>query len=617
MGERYKKRFYLTRRLYSSGAPVIVESGALLYDARSNDALCQLVFRNIQDKPIKAFRAVVQCLDSAGEPLEKPVDHRYLDLDLKREEETGRESAIVLPNPEARSFSVRLSQVSFADGEVWTDEGAEWSPLPEPAELEDFCGSDEKTQKFRKRFGSDRREAPMETEELWFCACGAVNSMEEPRCHRCRCRRSALMSWSADYRGPEARDAAPDLIDEADEPGEQPLPRRMKRLIALAAGLFLLVGLIAVLVLPKAGRSEAPTAAPVAAIAAVPTADPREDAYNQAAALMDDGEYEQAEAAFLALGDYLDSAKQAQICRETLTFLQSSRLQEDYDAASALLESGSYSQARSAFLALGDYADSVELAQEAIYRKARALTQFVTEHDVKGVRAMLTTDPEAESLFFLPRERALALGSQGIHDLQVACGGDAFRFVTGDDPTVELVLLEDAVASLYSSLGDYKDSAEMAQRLPVMADRSDEFFALCQAGDLPAAKEWLDNYPGEFPERELWLERLDHYLPFCGDWELAEGDSTLLPLLADGEGRCVRVRCLVILDGEEAILRFLLNEEDETGPELRAEMDELRFHLKDGDLYYLALLTNVGNLSVAKYTNGNVVSGVVYTAATQ
>ena len=85
MSERYKKRYYLAHRLYASGAPVLIESGALLYDASSNAALCQLVFRNIQDKPIKALRAVVQCLDSRGEALEKPVDHRYLDLELKRE----------------------------------------------------------------------------------------------------------------------------------------------------------------------------------------------------------------------------------------------------------------------------------------------------------------------------------------------------------------------------------------------------------------------------------------------------------------------------------------------------------------------------------------------------
>ena len=190
MSERYKKRFYLAHRLYASGAPVLIESGSLLYDASSNAALCQLVFRNIQDKPIKALRAVVQCLDSRGEALEKPVDHRYLELELKREEETGRESAIVLPSAEARAFSVRLSQVSFADGEVWTDEDVEWSPLPEPPELEDFCGSAGKAESFRRRFGPDCREAPLVTEELWFCVCGAVNRSEEPRCHRCRRRRS-------------------------------------------------------------------------------------------------------------------------------------------------------------------------------------------------------------------------------------------------------------------------------------------------------------------------------------------------------------------------------------------------------------------------------------------
>lgn len=598
MSERYKKRYHLAHRLYASGAPVLIESGSLLYDASSNAALCQLVFRNIQEKPIKALRAVVQCLDSRGEAMEKPVDHRYLNLDLKREQETGRDSAIVLPSAEARAFSVRLSQVSFADGEVWTDEDVEWSPLPEPPEPEEFCGSSQQAEKFRKRFGADCRVAPLVTEELWFCVCGAVNRMEELRCHRCRRRRSVLMSWSADGENPEPREDAEDdegtgaLLRNA-------LSRRAKLLLGIAAGLILAGGITAALLLPK-------TQPPA------PPPDERAEKYADAEALLEAGDYEGAASAFLLLGDYGDSAERVAACQAALESLHTSQLQAEYDAATALLETGCYRRARAAFLALGDFEDSEAMAREALYRKAQALFRFVTEHDVRGVYAALCTEPDAEDLFYLPRDRALALGSQGISDLQAACGQDPFRFVTQDGSDRELLLLEDALAELFGSLGDYKDSAAQAVLLPTLADRSEAFFALCEAGDLAAARDWLDSYSGPFEDLELWQARLDEYLPFCGDWMLVDGDPTLLPMMEGTEENCMAVRCVVSLREDEVVLRLLLHPEDSQGPELVAEMDADRFYLEQGDVQYMALITGVGNLSVAKYTGSFVISGVNY-----
>ena len=69
MSERYKKLYHLEHRLYAPGAPVLIEAGSLLLDQPSNSMLCQLCIRNIQSRPIKAMRAVVQMLDSRGNPL--------------------------------------------------------------------------------------------------------------------------------------------------------------------------------------------------------------------------------------------------------------------------------------------------------------------------------------------------------------------------------------------------------------------------------------------------------------------------------------------------------------------------------------------------------------------
>ena len=225
MSERYKKLYHLEHRLYASQAPVLIESGALLLEQRSNAMLCQLCFLNIQDRPIKSLRAQVQMLDAHGEPLGKVVDHRYLDLDLKREEECGRDSAIVLPSDRAASFTVRITQVSFADGEVWADEDAVWAELPRQLLLDQAYEDANERERFLRRFGRDSLYLPLRTEELWFCTCGAVNHNLDKRCHRCRRRRSTLL-------GREAAAPAPELLEETSvldrKPKLAPLPRRKR-----------------------------------------------------------------------------------------------------------------------------------------------------------------------------------------------------------------------------------------------------------------------------------------------------------------------------------------------------------------------------------------------------
>ena len=327
MSERYKKLYHLEHRLYASHAPVLIESGALLLEQQSSVMLCQLCFRNVQDQPIKSLRAVVQLLDARGKPLGNPVDHRYTDLELKREETCGRDSAIVLPACQAASFRVQVAQVSLADGQLWSDEEARWLPLPDQLSLEDEQADPDEVKRCRRRFGSDSAFLPVGGEELWFCVCGAVNAREESRCHRCRRRRSSLLGERV--AAPSAEDREEASLRSWQEPAERK-PRRKGGLIVVSA--LVLLGLLALLLLPRIrsgleGRE-------LRAQAALPSEepaqerDPRQDAYERALALQEKadyapledapGLYEQAILAFEDLGDYEDSAQRAEQCRREL-----------------------------------------------------------------------------------------------------------------------------------------------------------------------------------------------------------------------------------------------------------------------------------------------------------
>ncbi|MDR1714101.1 MAG: hypothetical protein LBR39_08140 [Coriobacteriales bacterium] len=79
------------------------------------------------------------------------------------------------------------------------------------------------------------------------------------------------------------------------------------------------------------------------------------NAYKDAVALMDAGEYKKAKAAFKELGDYKDSADLAKQAQQYL----------DYQSAEALFDEGDYEAAKAAFDDLGSFKDSKDRATES------------------------------------------------------------------------------------------------------------------------------------------------------------------------------------------------------------------------------------------------------------
>ena len=79
--------------------------------------------------------------------------------------------------------------------------------------------------------------------------------------------------------------------------------------------------------------------------------------YQLAAQAENNGQYAQAYAEYIDLGEYKDCADKA------------ARFENEYAAATALLAEGEYDNAKSAFEALKDYADAEKMAQESVYQK--------------------------------------------------------------------------------------------------------------------------------------------------------------------------------------------------------------------------------------------------------
>lgn len=79
--------------------------------------------------------------------------------------------------------------------------------------------------------------------------------------------------------------------------------------------------------------------------------------YDSALVLFENGEFNDSLQIFESLGDYRDSTRQAELCRDNIR-------EENYLAAINLYEAGNYSEAITAFRDLGDYQDSKEYIGE-------------------------------------------------------------------------------------------------------------------------------------------------------------------------------------------------------------------------------------------------------------
>lgn len=704
MAERYTRLYSLDKKLYSGDSPVIVIAGVLLRAESSGNLLCQLRYKNISSKIIHSLKVVVRMLDENGAQLGAELEHQYTDLKIHRDEEFGSRTGIVLPEEGVRSFTLCVTEVSFEGGGVWQHDGRPWIGLRPQQSLEEAYGDRDLADQFRIRYGADCLYPQMEDAGLWFCTCGAVNRKEESVCHSCRRAKSAFEEISlASLRAECADRLASEQAREARD--AQDNKRRNRRNLLWAFGIVALLALVIALlatipgVLRRTNGYEAATSLLNAArfdeAAAAFTSlgdykDSIEQAqqnvpYQHALYLMEKAEdddasaligighsrtelneevsaagllYEAAIDIFRSLGDYKDSPEMIRRCEAGIEEYHQAKLRGAYEDAAALLDAGSYSLAREAFLDLAPYEDSREMAQKAVARKVESLEAFAQQHDVSSLYARLSIQSQVPSLFSLPKDQAMTLGSQFLADLQAACGQDLTDITLDDSPAENLLPLAESIEELRQLIPDagaglpapepqeLPETEEPSEpELPEEAEASEEeapvkeeapkeetprespavktdhpagtqeFFRLCEEGDLTSAQDWLDSYKGSFPDKAHWKELLALYLPYCDRWGLFGGDSTLLPLTVGESRACIYYYSLVKLKDDVATLQLTTDDKD-TEPcvvTLTAELGSTDFSYDNGAGYTYRVSITGPHMAYVKYqTGGNMASSCEY-----
>lgn len=245
MGERYERVFSLPGEQYLEGAPVVIAAGALLKDRQTGGILAQLKFRNIRPAEIKALTAEVYPGDLSGRPLGGAVERLYLDLSVRRGEEFGQKQAIPLPDAATRTFSVRVTEVVFADLSTWKAPDAPWEPLPEKV-LARTAIRHELMEQYLSEYGLRAEYLPWRTKDVRLCPCGALNLTEEPVCYACGAK-----APPADFGVETLREHWDALLPEREEKARREA-REKKRKRGVLSAVAALVVVVAVWPIVKA-----------------------------------------------------------------------------------------------------------------------------------------------------------------------------------------------------------------------------------------------------------------------------------------------------------------------------------------------------------------------------
>ncbi len=501
MSEKYSEIFRLPASLYQEGCPVIVEAGTLLKKESTGNLIVQLKFLNIGQNVVTACKVAVTARDPFGNTVEEIPDFAFIDLNVPQGKNFGSNVPIYLNGDAARSYTPAITEVVLEDGTKWSTPETGWKELPAPVSLEEELEDPEMVKQFVFEAGALASYVPMRKDGLFFCTCGKVSMADAETCFSCGKETEGLLSLYADRDGLKARMEERLAKEEAEreERERQEAELREKQRLEeeerqrIAAERKAKTGKLLKILIPAA----VVLAVIVAVLVKVVIPNVRQaNAYKAAEALLAEGKYDEAEAAFGELGDYKDSPE---MVKESL-----------YQNAVSLMENGEFGEANIYFTALGDYKDSQDLTKETVYREAGELAsagQYEQAIDLyKGLSGYSDSDEMALKTEDLWKGADYEAAAALYEDGQKGKAIEAFRrlgdFRDAKDKVTEITYEHagdkikdkkyDEAVELLESIKGYKGADDLL--LQVKYDKAEALFG-----------------KGSYKEAQFTFEQLDGY----------------------------------------------------------------------------------------------------------
>ena len=427
MSVRYVRLFICDVPQVQKGAPVLLAAGVLLGDRESGRVLAQIKLQNISEKTIKAVYVRIQCMDAMNVALSEQAEAKYLGLNAGSGNFFGDRQPILLNDASIRSFTLRVTDVMFADGTAWHSANDE-TCLNIPAIPSTL--NEEQLEQLSVETHLHCTTSLADWSDVKRCVCGQWNMEGNKVCVLCKLNFEKLATIAtpkhldANYaarKKQEAEEAEAARIraekqaeenrkaQEAREKERKHLQEQQEKELALR----------------NAKRKKcvmilsAVAAVCVAVYLLTPSVFAPMVKYHNAAKLLDNGQYEEAMTAFEALGDYSDSKDRIEQAKADIAFEKgdyqvvcdiydtlpekyhnhAADLNTIYNDAVAQMDAGNYDVAIATFTGLGNYSDSTTQMNEAAYRKAGALAASGERETAKAIYKGLNDYSDSEEKY--------------------------------------------------------------------------------------------------------------------------------------------------------------------------------------------------------------------------
>ena len=176
--------------LWFYGSPVTICSTQLILNTQTGQLFACAKFLNVQPEPLKDITVDVICYNTIHNPIDYIIDYKYSVLDIKRNEEFGLTYKIPVKNKDTRNVEFILKSATTTNNDVWynTDAKKFTVRLEQEnifsvqghlnAEFMELCAENYID-------GSKLIFQPVFEDSHWMCACGCLNWNEENKCSGC------------------------------------------------------------------------------------------------------------------------------------------------------------------------------------------------------------------------------------------------------------------------------------------------------------------------------------------------------------------------------------------------------------------------------------------------
>lgn len=464
MSIQYKELFKTEEQKYIKGSPVIIEAGALLMNASSNQVIAQLKLRNISGRGIISCKANIRSFEPNGIELGEAKEYIYLDLEVPRGGVFGTKTPLYLPDNKARSFDACITEVVFEDKSVWTENLCQWNEIPRQKKFDEICKDDELIRQFDIATDGWGKFIPQHMMGINRCVCGFCYLDDEKICYNCGYDFSEIVkkvSYDQLVSDMKIRlekeeqeririEAETKAREEAERKAKEEENERIsqKKAKAKRARTIALVVIAAVLLLSCAVYGIRWHLIPF-------------EKYTKAGKYVENGNFDEARDIYDSLGNYKDSSLKSAECGKYMIYIE----------AKHLFESGEYDKALRLFSQISGFEDSDETVAKICYQKAcdsmdkkdyKEASFAFGSNILKGYEDSEKKYIEASYLY------AESCMESGMYDdaetyYQIAAGyEDADKKLKEAQylSASELLSEEDFLSALhkFDAIGDYKDS---------------------------------------------------------------------------------------------------------------------------------------------------------------